>query len=90
MSTPKPRWSIWKKLLMFPLYLVVGLEALFVWVIIDETHAPPRIINGQADDAPRFAAFILAFVVAVLYLVYAALIALIRFLVTPPTPQSRS
>ena len=90
MSTPKPKWSIWKKLLMFPLFLVVGLEVLFVWAIIDETNSTPRIINGQADDAPRYAALVLGFVVAVLYLAYAALIGFIRLVVASPSPQSRS
>jgi polyferredoxin len=82
MSTPKPRWSIWKKLLVIPLWFAIGVEVLCVWIFIDET-ASPRIADGQVDDSPRDASLILGFLVAVLYLGYAALVAFIRFLVTP-------
>lgn len=81
MSTPKPRWSVWTYALMIPLLLAIGVELLLVYVIIDDTISPPRIINGHADDAPRAAAFILGFFVALLYLSYAALVVFFRFLV---------
>lgn len=77
--------------MIFPLFLVLLVEALCVWIVFDETVSEPRIINSQADDAPRFAAVILGFIVPVLYLGYVMLILFIKFiksLFTPSKPDS--
>lgn len=79
-NTPIQRWSIWKKLLILPLFLAVGMELLCVWIIVEETIPPSPIINGAPDDSPRNAALILGFLVAVFYGGYAALVGFIRFL----------
>ncbi len=48
--------------------------AICLWTIWDETsNSPPRIINGEPDDAPRFAALFLAFLTPVFYVIFALL-----------------
>ena len=88
MDAPTQRWSIWKKLLMLPLFLAIGMELLCVWIIVEGTISPPRIISGAPDDSPRNAALILGFLVAVFYGGYAALVGFIRFLTMFNRPQT--
>ena len=72
------RWSIWKKLAVFPSIVVVALLSVCAWVIIDETLSAPRFIDGHADDAPRNASAILGSLVFVLYCAYLAVLGVLR------------
>ena len=80
-----PSWSVWKKLLIYPLFFVLAAQALFIGIIVDDALSPPRTIDGNPDDAPRMACLILGTIIGVLYLGYAALLGMIRLF----TPAAR-
>ena len=59
-----------KKYFIPPLVPVCCLILLCIWVIIDETGGPVRMIDGSSDNAPRNAAGILLFIFSpILYVI---------------------
>ena len=56
--------------MVLPLVPLVFLMGTCVWVVIDETNQPPRMIDGEPDDAPTFAAAISLFILPVFYGIY--------------------
>jgi hypothetical protein len=78
------RWSIWKKLVVYPLILVVPVLAILAWVVIADTVGEPRMIDGRPDDAPRFAAMFLGFGVSCLYGVYLVCLGITKVIVSIP------
>ncbi len=63
-----------KKFFIPPLAPALMALAVSAWTIWDETsNVPPRMINGEPDDSPRFAALFLAFLTPVFYLMFGLL-----------------
>lgn len=63
-----------KRYFIPPLAPALIILAMSLWTIWDETsNSPPRIINGEPDDAPRFAALFLAFLTPIFYVGFGAL-----------------
>lgn len=63
-----------KKFFVPPILPVLTVLALCLWTAWDETsNGPPRMIDGEPDDAPRFAAVFLIVLTPVLYVVFALL-----------------
>ncbi len=87
MGPAKKKWSIWRHLLIWPLLSALALDALMLWVVIDETQHT-RMLDGRPDDAPRMAALFIGFAITVAYLGYATIVALIRAAIRakPPYP----
>jgi len=65
----KKRWSIWKKLAIYPGCLALVALLLCAWIVISDTISP-RILDGRPDDSPRMAALFLAGLVIILYGIY--------------------
>ena len=72
------RWSIWKRLVVYPLIAVVPVLGICTWIAISETVSEVRMIDGRPDDAPRVAALFLGFGVLCLYGVYLACLGIIK------------
>jgi len=64
---------MFKRLLLPPVWPVILLALLALWVIADETKSAPRMINGDPDDAPIRAAGILFYIAPILYIPFAIL-----------------
>lgn len=63
-----------KRFFLPPLAPALMVLAMCTWTIWDEScNGPPRMIDGQPDDAPRFAALLLAFFTPVFYVVFGLL-----------------
>lgn len=63
-----------KRFFIPPLAPTLMVLALSLWTIWDETsNSPPRVIQGEPDDAPRFAALFLTFLTPVFYLMFGSL-----------------
>jgi hypothetical protein len=63
-----------KKFLVPPLVPVLMVLALSLWSVWDETaNGSPRMIDGQPDDAPMFAAIFLIVLSPIFYLMFAVL-----------------
>ena len=72
------RWSVWRKFIVIPLFLVVGIELLCAWIIWDDTVSHPQIADGSPDDSPRMGALFLGFLVPVIYFIYVGVILCVR------------
>jgi len=64
------RWSLWKKLAIYPGYLALAVLFVCAWIVVDDTISPARIINDRADDSPRMAAMFLGALAFTAYAVY--------------------
>ncbi|MEI6178912.1 MAG: hypothetical protein WCS43_18615 [Verrucomicrobiota bacterium] len=63
-----------KKFLIPPIVPVLMVLALSFWTVWDETsNGTPRMIDGQPDDAPMFAAIFLIVLSPIFYLMFAVL-----------------
>ncbi len=64
---------MFKRYFLPPLAPSLLLVLISMWIIFDESNGPPRIIDGQPDDAPRFAALFVLILSPLFYLGFAAL-----------------
>jgi hypothetical protein len=74
--------------------IVLPLIALMVWVVISDTYFYDETTRG-VDNAPRFAAIILGFLVTAIYVVYLFILSFARLVAwtlhaddNPPAQQS--
>ena len=83
------RWSIWKKLVVYPLTVVVPVLAILAWIVIAEMVGEPRMIDGRPDDAPRVAAMFLGFAVFGVYGIDLVCLGITKVIITiPDGPKS--